>query len=148
LPVFNLPFLSKQKKYRTFQITGDSMFPIPEGSWVTGEYLQDWNEIISGQAYIIFTIDDGIVFKVVENILKEEGALRLFSLNPLYEPYEIHISAIKEIWHFVHYISKELPEPVLPQDELLKTVAGLKKDMSTLKLKFLKKDDEHDSLNK
>ncbi len=140
LPVFNLPFLSRQKKYRTFQITGDSMLPIPEGSWVTGEYLQDWAQIISGQAYIIFTLDEGIVFKVVENMLKEEGTLRLFSLNPLYEPYEIHISAIKEIWKFVHYISKELPEPVLPQNELLKTVANLKKDMSTIKLEVFKKE--------
>jgi phage repressor protein C with HTH and peptisase S24 domain len=145
LPVFNLPFLSKQKKYRTFQITGDSMLPIPENSWITGEFLQDWSQIVSGQAYIIFTLDDGIVFKVVENILKEDGALRLFSLNPLYEPYEIHISAIKEIWKFVHYISKELPEPVLPQNELLKTVANLKKDMSTIKLEFLRKGESNNS---
>lgn len=143
LPVFNLPFLSKQKKYRTFQISGDSMLPIPEGSWVTGEYLQDWNLIISGQAYIIFTIDDGIVFKVVENILKEEGALRLFSLNPLYDPYEIHVSSIKEIWKFVHYISKELPDPMLPEKELLKTVASLKKDMSTVKREVFKADNDN-----
>jgi len=27
LPVFSLPFLSKEKKYRTFQISGDSMLP-------------------------------------------------------------------------------------------------------------------------
>ena len=142
LPVFNLPFLSKQKKYRTFQISGDSMLPIPEGSWITGEYLQDWSQIVSGQAYIIFTIDDGIVFKVVENVLKEEGALRLFSLNPLYDPYELHVSGIKEIWKFVHYISKELPEPVLPENELLKTVANLKKDMSSIKRQMFKKQDD------
>src|SRR4030065_178917 len=36
LPVFQLPFLSKQKKYRTFQLTGDSMLPITPKSWVTG----------------------------------------------------------------------------------------------------------------
>ena len=30
LPKFQLPFLSKNKKYRSFQITGDSMLPIPE----------------------------------------------------------------------------------------------------------------------
>ena len=36
LPAFHLPFLSKQKKYRTFQIVGDSMLPIPDGAWVTG----------------------------------------------------------------------------------------------------------------
>ena len=41
LPVFTLPFLSDKRKYRTFQLKGDSMLPIPDGSWVTGEFLQD-----------------------------------------------------------------------------------------------------------
>ncbi len=133
LPRFQLPFLSKQKKYRTFQLSGDSMLPIPDGSWVTGEYLQDWNDIISGNAYIVFTIDDGIVFKVVENLIKKNGILRLYSLNPLYEPYEVSVTEIKEVWKFIHFISKELPEPMLPQTELLKTVASLKNDMNRVK---------------
>lgn len=140
LPTFQLPFLSKQKKYRTFQISGDSMLPIPDGAWITGEYIQDWNHIISGNAYIIFTLDDGIVFKVVESNLAQDGTLKLFSLNPLYEPYEVHVSGIKEIWKFVHYISEELPEPTLPQDELLKTVASLKNDMTKVKSQVFTKD--------
>ena len=49
LPVFNLPFLSEKRKYRTFQLRGDSMLPIPEGSWVTGEFLQDWMQVVSGK---------------------------------------------------------------------------------------------------
>jgi len=138
LPTFQLPFLSRQKKYRTFQISGDSMLPIPEGSWVTAEFVQDWNNIISGHAYIIFTLDDGIVFKIVENFLEGQGILRLFSLNPLYEPYDVHVSGIKEIWKFTHYISHEIPEPVLPQNELLRTVAGLKNDMSKVKSRIFK----------
>ena len=135
LPRFQMPFLSKQKKYRTFQLSGDSMLPIPEGSWVTAEYLQDWSQAISGEAYVVFTLDDGIVFKVVENLLKQEGIFRLYSLNPLYEPYDVPITEIKEMWKFVHFISKELPEPILPQEELLKTVASLKNDMMKIKNK-------------
>jgi len=142
LPRFQLPFLSKQKKYRTFQLSGDSMLPIPEGSWVTGEYVQDWNQVISGQAYVVFTIDEGIVFKVVENLLKEEGILRLYSLNPLYEPYDVPITEVKEIWKFIHFISKELPEPILPQEELLKTVASLKNDMLKIKNKVFPQESE------
>lgn len=138
LPVFQLPFLSKQKKYRTFQLSGDSMLPIPEGAWVTGEYVQDWSQIVSGQGYVVFTLDDGIVFKVVENLIAKGGIFRLFSLNPLYEPYELHVSEVKEVWKFVHYISNELPEPVLPQTELLRTVASLKNDMYRIKDEFLK----------
>lgn len=140
LPRFQLPFLSKQKKYRTFQLSGDSMLPIPDKSWVTAEFVQDWDHIISGEAYVVFTLDDGIVFKVVENLIRQEGVLRLFSLNPLYEPYDVPVSEVKEVWKFIHFISKELPEPVLPQDELLKTVASLKNDMARIKNKVFEGD--------
>lgn len=133
LPLFNLPFLSRDRKYRTFQLKGDSMLPIPDKSWVTGEYLQDWSDIKSGKAYIILTAGDGIVFKVVENNIEKSGRLTLYSLNPLYEPYEVHVNDIREIWKFVHYISDELPEPVLPEKQLLRTVASMKQDLYHLK---------------
>jgi phage repressor protein C with HTH and peptisase S24 domain len=133
LPVFTLPFLSKQKKYRTFQLKGDSMLPIPDGSWVTGEFVQNWNDIVTGHGYIIFTLDDGIVFKIAENQIETNGKLVLYSLNPMYEPYEVSTSEIKEIWKFVNYISAEIPEPIVPSDTLLKTVAGLKRDMIWMK---------------
>lgn len=137
LPAFQLPFLSKNKKYRTFQLTGDSMLPIPDKSWVTGEYLQDWNMIRSGEAYVILTIDEGIVFKIVENKLKEENILILYSLNPLYEPFEIHGNEIREVWRFVNYISSEIPEPVLSPDHLARTVANLKHEMNMIKTKII-----------
>lgn len=139
LPMFQLPFLSKQKKYRTFQLTGDSMLPIPHGSWVTGEFVQDWSTIISGHAYIILTLDEGIVFKIVENLIKEENKLTLFSLNPAYQPYDVHISQIKEVWQFVHYISTELPEPVEPKDELFKAMETIRKDVEMIRKKVIKK---------
>ena len=65
LPTFQLPFLSSERKYRTFQINGDSMLPIPDGSWVTGEFVQNWHLLRDGQAYIILTMEDGIMFKIV-----------------------------------------------------------------------------------
>ncbi|OFY58772.1 MAG: DNA-binding protein [Bacteroidetes bacterium RBG_19FT_COMBO_42_10] len=136
LPRFRLPFLSEKKKYRTFQLKGDSMLPIPEGSWVTGEFVQDWREIISGKAYVVFTINDGIVFKVVENNLKSDGKLVLYSLNPIYEPYEVHINEVKEIWKFVNYISSELPEPVLPEKQLIQAVATMKNDLERIKARL------------
>lgn len=142
LPLFNLPFLSRDRKYRTFQLKGDSMLPIPDGSWVTGEYLQDWHDIKSGKAYIVLTMSDGIVFKVVENNIEKSGKLVLYSLNPLYEPYEVHINEVREIWKFVHYISDELPEPVLPEKQLLRTVASMKQDLYQLR-KSINRDIEN-----
>jgi transcriptional regulator with XRE-family HTH domain len=133
LPVFQLPFLSRNKKYRTFQLSGDSMLPIPDKSWVTGEFLQDWNRIISGQAYIILTIDEGIVFKIVENRINEENQLIMYSLNPLYAPFNININEIREVWKFINYISSEIPEPVVSSDTLVRTVANLQNDMIHLK---------------
>lgn len=138
LPTFQLPFLSKNKKYRTFQLKGDSMLPIPDGSWVTSEFVQDWNTLLTGYGYIIFTVDEGIVFKIVENLIEKEGKLRLYSLNPIYEPFDVALSEIKEVWKFVNYISSELPEPALPSSELIKTVAGLKRDVAQMKLKMMK----------
>ncbi|MBN2633628.1 MAG: LexA family transcriptional regulator [Bacteroidales bacterium] len=136
LPRFRLPFLSGKRKYRTFQLKGDSMHPIPDGSWVTGEFVQDWRELRNGQAYIVFTINDGIVFKIVEDNLKNEGKLILYSLNPTYEPYEVHISEVKEIWKFVNYISSELPEPVIPEKQLIQAVASMKNDLERIKARI------------
>jgi len=136
LPVFHLPFLSDKRKYRTFQLKGDSMLPIPNGSWVTGEFLQDWTEIKSGKAYVVFTLNDGIVFKILENNISRDGKLVLYSLNPLYEPYEVHINEVKEIWKFVNYISNELPEPVLPEKQIFQSIAGLKNDLERIKARL------------
>jgi transcriptional regulator with XRE-family HTH domain len=139
LPMFQLPFLSKQKKYRTFQLSGDSMLPIPNGSWVTGEFVTDWNSIIDGHAYVILTLDDGIVFKIAENLIDEESKLMLFSLNPAYKPYDINVSQIKEVWQFVHYISTELPDPAEPKDELFKAMETIRKDVEMIRKKVVKK---------
>ncbi len=137
LPTFSLPFLSRERKYRTFQISGDSMLPIPDKSYVTGEYVLDWHDIRDKQAYIILTIDDGIVFKIVENHIAD-GYLRLHSLNPVYEPFEIPLTEIKEVWKFVHYISSEMPENQnLPREqELIDTINDLKKQVQAIQLKL------------
>jgi len=136
LPVFRLPFLSDKRKYRTFQLKGDSMLPIPDGSWVTGEFLQDWMNIISGKAYVVFTLNDGIVFKILENNIARDGKLVLYSLNPLYEPYEVHVNEVREIWKFVNYISSEIPEPVMPGKQIFQSIAVMKHDLERIKAKL------------
>jgi len=137
LPTFRLPFLSKQKKYRTFQVTGDSMLPIPDGSWVTGVFIQDWNSIRDKDAYIVLTVEEGIVFKVVENKIKLDGKLILHSLNPVYEPFEILAKDIREIWQFVNFISSEIPdnEQVI-QSQLVKSVQAMKQEIKAIQVRL------------
>lgn len=137
LPTFRMPFLSKQKKYRTFQVNGDSMLPIPDGAWVTGVFLQDWSAIRDRDAYIILTIDQGIVFKVAENRIRAEGRLVLHSLNPMYPPYDIPVNSIREVWQFVHYISPTIPENQGAENyHLVETVRKLKEEVKVIQTKL------------
>jgi transcriptional regulator with XRE-family HTH domain len=99
LPKFKLPFLPKNKTYRSFQIQGDSMLPVKEGSWVTCSYIEDWSTVKDGKACIVVTKDEGIVFKLIYKKL-EDGKLLLVSSNSDYFPYEMSISQILEIWQF------------------------------------------------
>ncbi len=139
LPKFQLPFLSKDKKYRTFQIKGDSMLPIPDKAWVTGEFVQDWLSVKDGEAYIILTLDDGIVFKLVENKLRRYGKLKLISINTEYDAYEIPISEVKEIWRFVHFISEELPEGINSNEMISKSLKSIQSDIKHIRKKIGKK---------
>lgn len=133
LPVFQLPFLSKEKKYRAFTITGDSMLPIPSDSIVVGEFVQDFFDVKSGQACIIVTRDEGIVFKLVKNELKEKHSFHLVSLNIKFEPYDLPATKIKEIWKFVCYLNTEIPEPESDLQQLMKSVNEMKVELQQLK---------------
>ena len=126
LPTFQLPFLSRERKYRMFQIDGDSMLPIPDKSFVIGELLQNWNEIKNGNAYVFLMRDEGIVFKVAYNQLRKKKNLLLKSLNSLYEPYEINMQDILEVWSFINYFSSELPDPLLQNKHIIEKVDELR----------------------
>lgn len=103
LPKFNLPFLAREKTYRCFQIRGDSMLPMQEGSWVTCSYVQNWKDVKDGTPCILVTKEEEIVFKLVYNRIDERKTLQLVSSNREYKPYEIGIDAIAEIWKYETY---------------------------------------------
>ena len=133
LPTFHLPFLSKDRKYRSFPIKGDSMPPVVEGSFVVGEFIQNWMSIRNGTPCIVVTKDDGIVFKVVHNLLDSEQSFQLCSSNPFYAPYLVHANQVLEVWKFVNYISPELPEVRLDDNDLSKSLKSLQKDVHEIK---------------
>ena len=133
LPVFRLPFLRSDRKYRTFQISGDSMLPIPDGSWVTGEFVQDWTSIKSGEACILLSSDDGLAFNVVENHLADGGFMKMRSLNPLNQPYSVKATDIRELWRFVHYISNILPLGSIDNAQLMTEILSVKQAVNELR---------------
>jgi hypothetical protein len=73
------------------------------------------------------------VFKIVENKIRDEGLLVLFSLNPVYKPFFVDVKEIREVWKFVHYISSEIPDPLLPQNELIRTINNLRQEVDIIK---------------
>lgn len=110
LPRFSLPFLN-QGSYRAFEILGDSMLPLPSGSIVVGEYVEDWTSVKVGQTYIVVSGDEGVVYKRVGQKYKEGKGLLLVSDNKIYDPYWVPAEDVLEVWKAKAYISTELPEP-------------------------------------
>lgn len=135
LPTFYLPFLSKNRKYRSFPIQGDSMPPVVEGSQVIGEFVQNWMTVRSGTPCIVVTKEDGIVFKILNNFLDTNQCFQLCSTNTFYPPYEVKVNEILEIWKFVNYISPELPAVQMDENSLTQSVQALQKEIYELKMK-------------
>jgi len=133
LPTFNLPFLSKNKKYRSFPISGDSMPPVSDGSHVVAEYIQNWETVRDGKPYVIVTKDDGIVFKIIHRIPGREDVFQLSSTNPIYAPYVVKINDILEIWKFVNYISHDLPDFKMSENDISRTIKELQNEVHSLK---------------
>lgn len=110
LPKFALPIF-QQGTYRAFEINGDSMLPMPSGSFIICEYVENWNDIKSGQTYVVISLNEGVVYKRVGQKFKEEKGLKLISDNREYDPYWVPAEEILEVWKAKAFLSTELPEP-------------------------------------
>lgn len=137
LPRVSMPVLPRNATYRAFEIKGDSMLPLQPGTIVFGEYIDDPNAIKSGKLYVIVTRDEGIVFKRVYNMLKEEGRLLMVSDNRTYPPYPIRAEDVLEVWSAKAFFSMKFPEPeaggAAPADHLALAVVRLQEEVRRLK---------------
>lgn len=132
LPVFHMPHLPKDRKFRMFATTGDSMYPIPENSMVIGNYIEDWTSVKDDTPCVVVTKDDGIVFKLVTSKIKSNRTLLLRSLNSIYQPYEVNVAHVLEVWRFVNYISDTVPVSELPLQEMSRSLHEIKAELRKL----------------
>ncbi len=109
LPIFQVPFLPTDRKYRAFPYEGDSMPPLRDGAVVFGEYIDQWSAVKNGTICLVVTKDEGVVLKKVFNYLEEKQVLVLKSLNERYAPYPVRRDDIQELWRFAGYFEKEFP---------------------------------------
>ncbi|MDR6734259.1 MULTISPECIES: LexA family transcriptional regulator [unclassified Sphingobacterium] len=110
LPKFSLPMFG-QGTFRAFEIKGDSMLPLPSGSIVVAEYVENWHDIKPGSTYVVVSKEDGVVYKRIAFKFKEDKGLKLVSDNKTYVPYWVETSDILEVWKAKAFISTQLPEP-------------------------------------
>ncbi len=127
LPIIKLPFLPENKKHRVFVTTDNSMIPATKGSYIIGEYLNDWNKIEDGKYYIIVTNTKGVLFKQVFKNTSNDKGIQLCSNDPAFEPIDIDVSEIIEIWKFESYISDTFHNNNNSQDNLYHTVKELQR---------------------
>ena len=106
LQKIKLPFLPTGK-HRAFPIKGDSMLPMKHGSFVIGRFVENRSEIKSGRTYVLVTLNDGMVYKRVNNTIDLNNSLLLMSDNKTYNDYSVPIDEVLEIWEFTCSINTQ-----------------------------------------
>lgn len=142
LPRYSIPGISRHRKNRIFPINGDSMLPYPDGCYIVGEYVEDWVKLKDGSLCILILKSGGtdFVFKQVENRIKQEKTLLAKSLNPIYQPYEIPVSDVLEIWMYRLHIANSIDQPStdVSSDQLIRMMHEIKLDVAKLAMKAAK----------
>ena len=110
LPRFSLPIkeLRQDQSYRAFQIEGDSMLPIPSGTYVICSFLENWKLAGQNKSYVVVTKDDGIVFKRIQGN-QGQSSFTMVSNNALFEPYELPWAEVLEVWQATALVSFDFP---------------------------------------
>lgn len=133
LPKLSIPNLPKGNTFRMFPTTGDSMLPVPEGADIVCSFIQDWSAIKPQTlGIIILKGNQDFVFK---QITLRENRLLLESFNADYEPYEVPVSEVLEIWKFYSYQTKQIPEQPGSLDSMAKAIRSIQDDLQVLKAK-------------
>lgn len=135
LNTFTLPMLSGSN-FRAFEIIGDSMMPTPSGSIIVGEKVDDPDSVKNNAACIIVTKNEGIVYKRIQRNNRSKNKLTLVSDNPAYNPYQVELEDIIEIWQAQLVISKVTQQQRWDVNTLANLVNNLQDQVSTMKKKM------------
>jgi hypothetical protein len=135
LNTFTLPMLAGGH-YRAFEIIGDSMLPTPSGSIIVGEKVESLDDTKNGQAYIVVSKNEGIVYKRIQKNNKSKNKITLESDNPNYQPYQINAEDIVELWQAQVVIGKVATQQRWDVNSLANLVNNLQDQVSSLNKKL------------
>ena len=112
LEQISLPFLGPGK-FRGFPIGGDSMPPHNDLTYIVGKYVENLGDIKKNKTYIIITLSEGMTYKRLTD--KKDDAVSVAPDNIIYNPYEIKLSDILEIWEYVAHIGRDDSKMEVPE---------------------------------
>lgn len=96
LQTISLPFLGPGK-YRAFPAEGDSMPPHTDNTYIVGRYMENPAGLKKGKGYV-FVTRDGFTYKKFSG--RVDDRLKVVADNDFYEPYEIPLQDILQIWQY------------------------------------------------
>ena len=132
LNTFTLPMLASGN-YRAFEIVGDSMMPTPSGSIIVGEKVDNVEDVKTNSTYIVVSRQEGIVYKRILKNNRAKNKWTLVSDNPAYQPYNVEVNDILEIWQAQMIITKANTQQRWDVNQLAGIVSNLQQQVSTLK---------------
>lgn len=134
LQQISLPFL-RAGKYRAFPVSGDSMPPHKDGSFIVGRYVEQLGDVMDGRTYVLLTKSEGIVYKRLNR--NGNNRLVLQSNNTFYAPYEIRVSEVLEIWEYACSIeTKEFEADDLSAESVLGMFRTLRNEIADVRNKI------------
>ena len=132
LQTLSLPFL-RNGNFRAFPVSGDSMPPFNEGSYIVGKYIESLEDLRKGKTYIFITRNEGITYKRFQE--KSQDSITVAADNEFYEPYPIKNAEILEIWEYAASINtEELGSTPLDLGSIKEMFFSLKKEIAELKM--------------
>lgn len=132
LQKIKLPFLPTGT-HRAFPIKGDSMLPVKDGAFIVAKFVEELSDIKNGRTYVILTKEDGLVYKRVYNLVNEKQSLLLSSDNKAYQPYEVPIENVLELWEFTCCINtQEYDEKELKMSSIMAMFQELKVELEAV----------------
>ncbi len=113
------------------------MPPHKDGSYIIGKYVENIRDLKKGKGYVFITRNEGMTYKKLLKVT--DDYLLIAADNDFYEPYEIPLTDVLELWEYAASIAtKEFTKEDFNLDnqtiismfhELKTEVANLKKQM-------------------
>jgi phage repressor protein C with HTH and peptisase S24 domain len=133
LQKIKLPFLPTGT-HRAFPIKGDSMLPVKDGAYVVAKFVENITDVRDGRTYVVLTKHEGLVYKRLYNQMKQNNTLLLSSDNKAYQPYEVKIEDVLELWEFTCSINtQEYDEKELKLSNIMEMFRELKVELESIK---------------